>query len=193
MLFKEKKAEEKVVNPYPWPKNYYMDSEPEARRAFLEKQLLEDAGEEMQKISALFETRYEKNKKQRYVDTFMRGFMDLLVLKSSLTSPFSAKKNRRAAVEALHIMCVDRKDEFGETILYDELCHLIGVYVMSCLSDSSYQSVILNIGKMKEEKVKEKIMLDLLFVAHTVPERLEMQEEFAFFTKAVDDMGSRLL
>lgn len=191
MLFEEKKAEEKKV--YDWPKSYYMETDAVQRKRLLEEQLMADDSEETQKIKQLFECRYKKMKDGKYMDVFLKEWMVLFLIGNDLKSFFSQKRNRKMAQEAAEALCLGREAEFGTDILYDELGHLAGTYIVSCLNDSNYRSVLFNIGRMKEDKVKQKIRNDLELVSKIIPEAVGMKEEFSLFEKAVSDMQERLL
>ena len=193
MLFKEKKKEEIVKNPYSWPKSYYMEMEPAERRKILDRQLAEKSDGEIQKIAELFSCRYHKEKNGKYSDVFLKAWLELSMLGQTMYAPFSGKKNKKTAERAAQMLCLGREEEFGRSVLYDELGHLAGTYIASCLNDSKYQAVLFDIGKMKEEKVKEKIKGDLELISVVVPQTLEMEDTFALFQKAVIDMQERLL
>lgn len=193
MIFREKKAEEKEENPYEWPKSYYMEGIPEQRKLLLDRQLAVDDSEKMQKIKELFDCRYKKMKDGKYMDAFLRGWIELALVGNSLNSRFSQKKNKKVALSVAQTWCLDREEEFGRDLLYDEMGHLAGVYISSCLNDSHYKSILLDIGRMKEEKVKQKIKNDLELISRTIPEALELKDTFALFECAVSDMEKRLL
>lgn len=193
MLFKEKKAEAEEKNPYEWPKSYYMEGNPEKRKELLDERLAMDDSDEMQKVKELFDCRYKKMKDGKYMDVFLKGWLEMALIGSNLSSYFARKKNKKAVMEVAQMWCLDREEEFGRDLLYDEMGHLAGVYIASCLNDTHYQSILFNIGRMKAEKVKQKIKGDLELVSRTVPEALEVKDTFALFERAVSDMQERLL
>lgn len=193
MLFKEKKVEVEEKNPYEWPKSYYMEGNPEKRRQLLEERLAIDDSDEIKKTEALFDARYQKMKDGKYMDLFLKGWLEIALIGNHLNSYFAQKKNKKTAVKVAEMWCLDREEEFGRELLYDELAHLAGVYIASCLNDTHYQSILFNIGRMKDEKVKQKIKNDLELISRTIPEGVEMKDTFSLFEKAVSDMERRLL
>lgn len=193
MLFKEKKVEVEEKNPYEWPKSYYMESNPEKRKQLLDERLAVDDSDEIRKIKELFDCRYQKMKDGKYMDSFLKGWLEMALVGGNMKSYFAQKRNKKTVMQVAQMWCLDREEEFGRELLYDELGHLAGVYIASCLSDTHYQSVIFNIGRMKDEKVKQKIKDDLELVSRTIPEALEVKDTFALFERAVSDMERRLL
>lgn len=193
MLFKEKEVPKKEKNPYGWPTSYYMEMDAVQRKMLLEEQLSQDPGEEMQKIKKLFDCRYSQTKDGKYMDLFLKAWMELAIIGPNLNSFFAQKKNKKEAEKAAEVLCLKREEEFGTDLLYDELKHLAGVYIVSCQSDSHYQSILFSMGRMKEDKVKQKIKNDLQLISRTVPEAVGMKDTFSLFEKAVWDMGDRLL
>lgn len=193
MIFKEKKVEKEEKNPYEWPKSYYMEGSAEQRKQLLDERLAMDESDEIQRIKELFDCRYKKMKDGKYMDVFLKGWLDMSLIGGNLNSHFARKKNEKAAMKVAQMWCLDREEEFGRDLLYDELGHLAGVYISSCLSDTHYQSIIFNIGRMKEDRVKQKIKDDLELIARTIPETLGVKDTFALFERAVSDMERRLL
>ncbi len=193
MLFREKKVEVEEKNPYEWPKSYYMEGTPEKRRKLLDDRLAIDDSDEIKKIEALFDARYQKMKDGKYMDSFLKGWLEMALIGNNLNSHFARTKNKKTAMKAARMWCLDREEEFGRDLLYDELGHLAGVYIASCLNDTHYQSILFNIGRMKEDKVKQKIKNDLELISRTIPEALEMKDTFSLFERAVEDMERRLL
>lgn len=193
MIFKEKKEEIKEENPYEWPKSYYMEGNPRQRKQLLDERLAVDDSEQMQRIKALFDCRYQETKDGKYVDMFLKGWLEMSLLCNSLNSYFAQKKNKKTALKVAQMWCLDREEEFGRDLLYDELAHLAGVYIASCLNDTHYRSILFDIGRMKDEKVRQKIKNDLRSISQTVPEALGLQDTFALFEAAVSDMERRLL
>lgn len=192
MLFKEKPKREKEKNPYSWPKCYYMEGDPAERKAMLDMRLTEDDGADVRNMKRLFDIRYQQIK-GKYADRFMRGWLELLLLGNSPGTPFSSGKRERAVEKAVEMLCLDRTEEFGENILYDELCHLTGVYILSCQNDSKYRSVLFDFGRMKDEKVNEKIKSELDMISRTIPAAFHMEERFSLFRSAVQEMKEKML
>lgn len=187
MIIEKKKPEEVGVNPYKWPENYYMETDPASRKEILDEQLRKEDSADLRKMQELFERRYTMNRKKEYKDCFMEACLDLLYLASNLNKAFSAKANKRIAVKAVRQLCLDREAEYGTEILYEELCHLIRCYITICKDDPSYRSVILTVVKMSDERCREKIKRDLKIFAEIIPESLGMEGEFGLLKRAVRD------
>lgn len=181
MLIKEKKTETKPKSPYNWPKSYYMELDPSIRlELLLEQDLQENA---LRK--ELWDCRYEKMKKSDgYADMFLRNLLELLFISKNRTGRFAVKSNRKEAQKVAEKLCLTRADHFGEELLYKEMRHLIATYVVDCMQDRSYCSVLLNFGKMKEGKIKEKICRDVKEMVVHIPETVGLKAEFDILTRA---------
>lgn len=187
MIIKKKKPEEETTNPYNWPENYYMETDPKVRRAILTERMRVETDGDLEKRKRLFEQRYTLDCKKEYKDNFIKACLDLLYLASNLGRAFGAKSNRKQAEKIIRLLCLDHVDEYGTEILYEELCHAIKVYITIAMDDAAYRSVILKVVKMNDERCIEKIKSDLNFFSHVIPESLGMEEEFGLFKKAVLD------
>ncbi len=176
---------EKEETPHIWPENYYSETDPAKRKAFLEEALKETGGEETEQRKKLFELRYSQDKKGVYADNFLRVWMELKMLTANLGSPLGAKKNKKRALAALHELCLDRSEEFSGEILYQEMCHLTARYILACADDTNYGSFIWGFGKISDEKLRKKIRLDLEQIGEGIPFALGLEEEFRILNKAV--------
>ena len=187
MIIEKKKPEEGGINPYDWPENYYMETDPASRKEILDEQMRKDAKADLGKRQELFERRYTMNRKKEYKDCFMEACLDLLYLASNLNKAFSSRANKRMAAKAIRQLCLDQEAEYGTEILYEELCHLIRCYIMISRDDPAYRSVILKVVKMDDKQCREKIKRDLKIFAETIPESLGMEGEFGLLKRAVLD------
>lgn len=193
MIIEKKKPKETAANPYDWPENYYMEADPVSRKEILEKRMQEEPGEDLEKRKKLFECRYTMNRKKEYKDGFMNACLDLLYLGSKRNNAFSSGSNRKMAEKIVGKLCLDQEEEYGTEILYEELCHLIRVYIMLAMNDTAYRSVILKIVKMDDEHCRKKIRNDLKLFSQIIPESFGMEEEFGLFKKAVLDTQADFL
>jgi hypothetical protein len=117
----------------------------------------------------------------------MEACMDLMYLASQLDHTFSSRTNKKMAEKVISQLCLNQEEKFGTDILYEELCHLIRVYIMIALEDDSYRSILLQIFKMNDVRCKEKIKRDLKLFAVTIPETLGKEKEFKLFQHAIID------
>lgn len=191
--YKEKKIVDEEVNPLEWPENYYSELDPEKRLELLEKQLKISAGSDLGNYTAIFQARYEKQKSGGYADRFLEGWLELSFMAKNRTSKMLLKGNRKKAAKILSLWDGDNALPWGKELVVAELKHLAATYITACLSDQTYRSVLLNMGKMKDEKVVQKIREDLDQVTVKLPQALGMQEEFQMFTEAVMDVEDKLI
>lgn len=175
-----------------WPDNYFAEAAPEKRKQILDQAMAENA-EMAEQIGRLFERRYKKDKNGKYADTFLREFLQLKMTAENLDSMFAEKKNKKAAVRALHQMCLDEASEFPEEILYREMCQLAAWYIRICAGDKNYTAILWGLGKKSDAKITEKIALDLDRIGEAIPKYLDMEEEFRILKRAILDMKEKYL
>lgn len=187
-----KKAEERKVveeiNPYDWPENYYMETDPEKRKAILEARMAQKIAEEEEDNSLrleLWEHRYEVMRNGKIKDTFIGAWMDLMLMKDQSGAKFGKRGLRKQAMKAIDALCLEREDHYGTEILLAELKHTALLYACASLTDRQYGSVIFGFGKMKKEKINAKIVADMQAVAIDVPHNLELIKETALLREAI--------
>lgn len=172
---------------------YYKEMNPEKRKKIL-NELKQSADEkEWELRKRLFDIRYTKTKKGDYADEFLRGWLELRVVSQNLDHLFSERKNVRLSKNILHKMCLDQTEVYPDEVLYQEMCNLTGRYISSCLKDTNYSSFLWGLGKISDKKVRMKIEKDLTVIGETIPEYLNMQDEFRILSLAITNVKKELL
>ncbi len=149
--------------------------------------------QQLDQLRTLFSLRYEPNKRGAYNDRFIRALTLLLDVAKNPGSKMRAKKNRSQVEEAVHILCLDRVEEFSESLLYRELCQLITLYIWICGEDAQYQSVFLSMGRMASDKLNEKIRQDLDLLWQPIATYLGEKKEYLLFKNAIEDTALQKL
>lgn len=73
------------------------------------------------------------------------------------------------------------------------MCQLTGLYIYSCSKDVNYTSMIWGFGKKSDEKISEKINLDLERIGEAIPKYLSMEEECSVLKAAILDTKKQYL
>ncbi len=149
--------------------------------------------QELTQLRTLFSLRYEPNKKGGYNDRFIRALTILLDVANNPGGKMREKKNVSQVTEAVQTLCLDREEEFSETLLYRELCNLITLYIWICGEDAQYQSVFLSMGRMSRDKLNEKIRKDLDLLWEPIPAYLGEKDEYLLFKNAIGDIALQKL
>ncbi len=190
-----KKAEEKAVettNPYQWPENYYLETDPEKRKAILEVQNNPEEAELNKLRMELWNLRYEKMKNGKYKDTFLGAMLEFLIMRGQSVSAMGKRRMKKDAQKALEMFGIPKAEHFGKELLVEEIKHAVLLYSISSLNDKNYNAVLFGFGKKKKENVEAKITSDLDAVGHEVPEKLEMVEECQILTEAIEQAKAQL-
>ncbi len=170
---------------------YFRELEPAKRKEILDG-LTPEAGEEesLEQIRSLFSLRYTPNKKLGYTDEFVGALMSLRLI---AYNPSGKRRDARLAGEAMHTLCLDRTDEFSPDILYSELCQLMAFYISSCLDDSQYRSVVFGLGRMRDERLVDKIQKDLNRIWEEVTKYSVHGRNAQILKNAMDDTMDKLM
>ncbi len=149
--------------------------------------------QELTQLRTLFSLRYEPNKKGGYFDRFIRALTVLLDVATNPGGKMRDKKNLSMVTEAVHTLCLDREEEFSESLFYRELCNLISLYIWICGEDAQYQSVFLSMGRMSRDKLDEKIRKDLDLIWEPIKTYLGEKDEYLLFKNAIADTSLQRL
>ena len=192
LIREEKKQEEKKEerNPYEWPKSYYMEIDPGKRRQLLEERIREgDEGEDNLLRMELWDHRYELIKKsgkkeEKYKDCFMAALMQLMMLSDESGRPLFRKKAGREIAGVLKMLGVDQEAHYTRELLLEEIKHLFLVYGVTSMEDRQYSTVIFGFGRMKKEKIEQKLLTDIYKIIYELPENTGMEEAFSLIVQA---------
>ena len=178
-----------------WPDSYYNEREADIRKAMLdaaiEQKLSPEEDEIRKEIFALRYPDYGKKMSNGLTrDAFLGSWLNMRLIGASAKSRLSRKSNQRKCRAALKDLGLDRMRERhgqkGEDLLCLEIYHMAKLYMHLCNEDKQYCSVFLGLGRMKDANISGKISEDAYKVAYEIPQRLDMVEECAVWTKAID-------
>ena len=173
-----------------WVQQYMREPESWKRKEILDQAIAEEGMTPDNELRLkLWEKRYVKQN-DREIDTFIRGWVNLNFLESSGKGLFSKNRIEKDKQKILEDWQVALAAEYGETgrqVLYEEFFNLSRLYIKLCEEDKQYNSVLLGLGTMKKEKLVRKIAADVFNAAYNVPNRHNMKEDLALFTKAATE------
>lgn len=193
MLIKEEKKQEEInaeKNPYEWPKSYYMEIDAGKRRQLLEERIREgDEGEDNFLRMELWDHRYEVIKKigkkeEKYKDCFMAALMQLLMLSDESNRPLFRKRAEKEISKVLKMLGVDKEAHYTRELLLEEIKHLFLVYAVTSMEDRQYSTILFGLGKMKKEKIEQKLIMDIYKIIYELPENTGGQEGFSLIAQA---------
>lgn len=167
---------------------YFRELDPVKRKMILDKKSEDGDAASVKQLKKLFAIRYRADNKGNYADLFLRSWLELKLTAENLDGFFVEKKNRRTAKAALKSLCLDEASEFPPELMYREMCQLAATYLAACSEDSHYTAVLLGLGKKTGKKIRDKMILDLERIGETLPERLQMEQEFAVLRAAIRDV-----
>ena len=176
-----------------WPEAYYATTEREERRSLLEARLQSGEADEKNQIrKKMWELRYQKRDKMpEGVDYFIRSWMELFFISKKMGKMFHKKESHaKDLVQIKKDFGFELAKEYGavgEEVLYEELCHGVGLYIKLCQIDRQYGSLLMGIMKMKPKDLAVKIANEIHKLTVEVPKYLEQEEEFALLTKAAKE------
>ncbi|MCC8028694.1 MAG: hypothetical protein LIO75_02655 [Lachnospiraceae bacterium] len=182
---------------------YYGEPDPVKRKAILDEYIPEErtadsegsdpegGGAVPEQIKKLFDLRYKCNKKGGYDDRFLGAWLDLKLAAEGPISRMAKKRIEKQVRSAVHVLCLDRRDEFSGDVLYREMCHLATVYISSCTQDSRYTGVFWGLGKISDEKLQSRLCTDLENFAEGLSRFPEAGEDTSILRKAVADTEER--
>lgn len=196
MLFQEERtpltSKEKEMH-REWPGNYFAELKPEGRKAILEARRTQEVDDTLLLLEKLFEFRYTRDKKGTYADQFLGQFLQLRITAENLDAMFSERKNRKVVKQCLEKLQLHGTSEFPEELIYQEMCQLTALYIVTCSGDVNYTSVIWGLGKKNDDKISQKINLDLERIGEAIPKYLSMEDEYRVLKAAIIDTKKKYL
>ena len=173
-----------------WIAEYKKETDRERRRRILEREKEAHEGEpEYEVRSKLWDGRYGK-KNGHAIDYGIRGWVNLQGLKRRVYLPGESKRLRKEIDEIKKDWQFETCEEYGEAgekALYDELFNLSLFYFELCERDKTYNSVVLGLGHITDERRAVKIAKEVCEITEIIPESLSISEEFAVFIKAAKE------
>ncbi|MBO5551835.1 MAG: hypothetical protein J5966_07745 [Lachnospiraceae bacterium] len=173
-----------------WISEYKKETDKARRKAILDREREEHSGDvEFEIREKIWKARYDK-KKGMDVDYGIRGWMNLLSAKRRIYLPGERKRLRRELEDVKSDWQFPLCAEYGETggkALYDELFNISLFYFDICERDKTYNSIVLGLGHISDERRVDKIAREVKEITVTIPETLEISEEFAPFINAAQE------
>lgn len=174
---------------------YYKEHDPMKRKALLEEAI--QAGEEAQANAIrkeLWEIRYAGASElgpETRADGFLALWMVMEFNRDASKKLFgwkSARKDIAKKLEALKFDEIAKKSPLHRELLYRECCHMVRMYMEICQKDKSYGSFLFGIMSISEDKIQQKIRIDIRETAVELPPSIKMEEELKMITEAAKEV-----
>ena len=169
-----------------WPDSYYAEREAGIRLALLDEACARGLTPEDNRIRREFFSYRYVRRKDLYEDRFLRAITELVFINGNLKSRFGRGRNIRGVRNAMKLFHEEDAKAMGENgpdLLSREIYHCAMLYIALCNEDKFYRSLIMGIGRMKEEQVNAKIANDFYAFTVEIPAELQLAEEMRFFTE----------
>ncbi|MEE8836240.1 MAG: DUF6553 family protein [Eubacteriales bacterium] len=174
----------------PWVVQYMYELDRKKRKELLDRAIeLEGETPENELRRKLYDARYDEIDGQN-VDYFIRGWMGLFYLKGTTPNVFTKRKiskTRREIFSDWKMQLMEEYGDVGRDVMYEEFFNTTKLYIDLCKRDKGYNSVLLGLGKIKEDTLTGKIANDIFDIAWQVPRDTGMAEELEVFTRAATD------
>ena len=188
-----KAKREKEVQSLSWD-DFYKETDPAGRLAIYDACRGTPDPDEAARIGEILALRYSKSRRGEYADNFMRTWMELLFLARSAGDPAArsrtavraSKKKQEKELAAYHkAFGLDRAEEFSKELLQKELVHMCASYAVISADDKTYSRMLFGIGRIKDEKVKNRIVKEFRLVQKYLAGS-ENRERFALLDAAIE-------
>ncbi len=173
-----------------WISEYKREIDRERRRRILEREKEAHGGEPEYEIrKKIWEARYDKKNGQN-VDYGIRGWVNFQSMKRRIYMPGESKRLRKEIEGVKKDWGFDLCREYGEAgekALLDELFNIALFYFDICERDKTYNSVVLGLGHISDERRAVKIAKEVREMTEVIPEELNISEEFEPFIRSVKE------
>lgn len=173
-----------------WISEYKKETDRERRLKILEREKEAHEGEpEYEVRRKLWDGRYDKKNGQA-VDYGIRGWVNLQALKRRVYLPGESKRLRKeidSIKDDWQFRLCGEYGDVGEKALSDELFNLTLFYFDLCERDKTYNSVVLGLGHISDERREVKIAKEVHEITEIIPESLNITEELAVFIDAAKE------
>lgn len=179
-----------------WPVEYYRSMDAMERKKMLQHAIelgLDPEGDTLR--LEIWNRRYPNadaltEKGATVVDVFLAAWMHLYYVNERLGSWFTGKKLVKDTKKYLETMGIEKYEESGDVAketIRNELYHLACFYIKFCKEDSKYSSLVMGLGKLKEDAFANKIAETFYHVCYRAPKGIGMEKEFKSFREAAHD------
>lgn len=173
-----------------WIGEYRREIDRARRKAVLDREEPEHGTEKEYEVrKKLWEGRYDR-KNGMDIDYGIRGWVNLQYSKRRVYLPGEQKRLRKEIEGIKKDWQFSLCEEYGETggkALYDELFNVALYYFDICERDKTYNSVVLGLGHISDERRVNKILHEVKDLTEVIPENLRITEELDVFIRAARD------
>ncbi len=173
-----------------WIAEYKKETDRNRRKLILEREKEEHSGEpEFEIREKLWNARYDRKNGQD-IDYGIRGWVNFQSMKRRVYMPGEAKRLRKEIDGVKSDWQFPLCEDYGETgqkALSDELFNISLFYYEICERDKTYNSVVLGLGHISDEKRAVKIAKEVKLMTEVIPEDLNISDEFELFIKSAKE------
>ena len=174
----------------PWVEKYMQEPSRVKRKKLLDEAITEEGrSPENELREKLYEARFGLNQKSE-TDVFIRGWMTLYNLQNAPKGIFGKKRISRdlaAIASDWKMELAASYGSIGEEVLYQELYHMVLLYIRLCMTDRNYSSLLLGLGRMQDDTLIAKIATDIFRTAWEIPASLNSTKTFSLLQRAAAD------
>ena len=186
-----RKENEKESIALKWPDDYYKETDAKKRRTLLSQAMEQGLEPQENKIRMdLWERRYGR---KEGVDEFLASWINLIYFANVVKKDRISIWHKKEKDQIMRSLCVDMLEEGDEKVkelLYLEICHMLDFYMDICKTDKKYSGLILGLGSMSKDRVREKIALEFYHVCYHVPSAFTQLESFQILRRSALDAYS---
>lgn len=179
-----------------WPMEYYRSMDAMERKKMLEYAMELGLDPEADAIRMeIWNRRYPNGdalakKGETIVDAYLAAWMHLYYVNERLGSWFIGKKllkDTRKYLEKMGIQEYEAAGKVAKETIRNELYHLACFYIKFCKEDSKYSSLVMGLGKLKEDAFANKIAETFYHVCYRAPKGIGLEKEFTSLREAAHD------
>lgn len=185
----ERLRRERGENDENLPDMFFEAVDVDERKEILERMKKSDTDPEVVKIcEELFERRHiSREKNVQSIDYAIRGIVNMKFLPEVARGWFSKNKLPDKVDEILNDLgygVCEKYGSLGRELWFKELCNTMRLYIHLCQKDKAYSSIVFGIGKIKPERLAEKIGQDVVTLTYSIPKEIGMLQEFEQLAQA---------
>ena len=177
--------EQRLLN---WPDCYYKE-----RSAVVRKQLLDEADargltpEDNAFRRELYEIRYlpKRTEDGEPLDSYIKAIFDLRFMAEETEGIFRKLKPEKLDKVMNNLGFLKADTQARKNLLFMEIYHLGMLYSSLCAEDKTFNSMLLGVGRISEDKQAKKIANEYYRVAYKALDNFGGTEKYALFRQAM--------
>lgn len=175
---------------YDWPENYYMNTAPERRRAFLDEAMQADPSPENELRLLLWQKRYcDAKGKMDGTDHFLKMWVNLPYAAKQKDAIFGKRYTKSYLKEMEDTFQLQKLADNPalKDVWFREFIHFVCLYIEISQKDPTYSTTLFGIGKLSDESLASKLAQDLCEKTIHLPEVLQFRERQELLAQAAKE------